>query len=87
MSNIDLYRLAVMKNRLDAAILAEVTKRIPDAIRLVRLKKLRLAIKDRIVRRSSANLCLNADMISAPAATSASAGEITDVTRKLPGLV
>ena len=49
MSNIDLYRLAVMKNRLDAAILAEVTKRIPDAIRLARLKKLRLAIKDRIV--------------------------------------
>jgi hypothetical protein len=49
MSNIDLYRLAVMKNRLDAAILAEVTKRSPDAIRLVRLKKLRLAIKDRIV--------------------------------------
>ena len=49
MSNIDLYRLAVMKNRLDAAILAEVTKRTPDTFRLARLKKLRLAIKDRIV--------------------------------------
>ena len=49
MSNIDLYRLAVMKSRLDAAISAEVAKRAPDAIRLARLKKLRLAIKDRIV--------------------------------------
>jgi hypothetical protein len=49
MSNIDLYRLAVMKSRLDAAVAAEVAKRIPDAIRLVRLKKLRLAIKDRMV--------------------------------------
>ncbi len=48
MSNIDLYRLAVMKNRLDAAVSAEVAKRIPDSIRLVRLKKLRLAIKDRM---------------------------------------
>ena len=48
MSSIDLYRLAVMKSRLDVAISAEISKRIPDAIRLARLKKLRLAIKDQI---------------------------------------
>ena len=49
MSSIDLYRLAVMKSRLDVAISAEISKRIPDAIRLARLKKLRLAIKDQIL--------------------------------------
>jgi hypothetical protein len=48
MSTIDLYKLAVMKNRLELAISDEVHKRVPDSIRLHRLKKLRLAIKDQI---------------------------------------
>jgi uncharacterized protein YdcH (DUF465 family) len=48
MSKIDLYKLAVMKNRLELAISDEVGKRVPDSIRLLRLKKLRLSIKDRI---------------------------------------
>lgn len=52
MSAIDLYKLSVMKNRLELAITDEVRKRIPDTMRLSRLKKLRLAIKDQIAGQS-----------------------------------
>lgn len=48
MNSIDVYRLSSMHRRLEDAIVAEVKKRIPDWSRILRLKKLRLAIKDRI---------------------------------------
>jgi hypothetical protein len=41
-----LYRLTVIHRRLDDQIRFELSKRFPDGIRLLRLKKLRLAVKD-----------------------------------------
>lgn len=43
-----IYRLSVVHRRLDEEIRAEIRRRFPDSIRLLRLKKLRLAVKDRI---------------------------------------
>lgn len=43
-----IYRLSVVHRRLDEEIRAEIRRRFPDTIRLLRLKKLRLAVKDRI---------------------------------------
>ncbi|WP_426164863.1 YdcH family protein [Sandarakinorhabdus sp. DWP1-3-1] len=48
MSSADIYRLSVVHGKLDAAIGDEARRRVPDAARLSRMKKLRLAIKDRI---------------------------------------
>jgi hypothetical protein len=45
-----IYRLSVMHQRLDDEIRKELKRRVPDTIRLLRLKKLRLAIKDRLYR-------------------------------------
>lgn len=42
------YRLAVVHRRLDDEIRRELKRRFPDSIKLLRLKKLRLAIKDRL---------------------------------------
>lgn len=42
------YRLSVMHRRLDDEIGSELRRRFPDSIRLLRLKKLRLAVKDRL---------------------------------------
>ena len=47
MSN-HLFRLTVTHQRLDEAIRAEMKRRLPDSIRLLRLKKLKLAVKDRL---------------------------------------
>lgn len=44
------YRLALAHSKLDAEICREQKRRIPDSWRLLRLKKLRLAIKDRMHR-------------------------------------
>ncbi|MBA4750897.1 MAG: DUF465 domain-containing protein [Sphingopyxis sp.] len=44
------YRLALAHSKLDAEISCEQKRRIPDSWRLLRLKKLRLAIKDRMQR-------------------------------------
>ena len=44
------YRLALAHSKLDAEISREQKRRIPDSWRLLRLKKLRLAIKDRLHR-------------------------------------
>lgn len=44
------YRLALAHRKLDAEISREQKRRIPDSWRLLRLKKLRLAIKDRLHR-------------------------------------
>ena len=42
------YRLLLVHSRLDAEVHREHKQRFPDALRLLRLKKLRLAIKDRL---------------------------------------
>ena len=42
------YRLTLAHQQLDEAIRAEMTRRLPDSIRLLRLKKLKLAVKDRL---------------------------------------
>ena len=44
------YRLTLTHSRLDAEIRREQKRRVPDPWRLLRLKKLRLAIKDRLHR-------------------------------------
>jgi hypothetical protein len=43
-----LYRLSVIHERLDDEIRRELKRRLPDHIRLLRLKKLKLAVKDRL---------------------------------------
>jgi hypothetical protein len=42
------YRLSLIHRSLDEAIGREMTRRLPDSLRLLRLKKLRLAVKDRL---------------------------------------
>jgi hypothetical protein len=49
MSIPELRKLNVLKRHLELAIMDEVRKRIPDPVRLTRLKKLRLSVKDRMV--------------------------------------
>jgi hypothetical protein len=44
------YRLTVVHRRLDDQIRRELKRRFPDHFRLLRLKKLRLAVKDRLHR-------------------------------------
>ena len=46
--NAYVYRLSVVHRKLDDEIRKEIRLRFPDTIRLLRLKKLRLAVKDRI---------------------------------------
>lgn len=46
-----IYRLTVLHRRLDDEIRRELKRRFPDSMRLLRLKKLRLAIKDRLYLR------------------------------------
>jgi hypothetical protein len=51
------YRLTHIHRRLDEAIADETSRRLPDSLKLLRLKKLRLAVKDRLtalMRRSAA---------------------------------
>lgn len=45
-----IYRLSVVHRRLDEEIRREIRMRFPDSIRLLRLKKLRLAVKDRMAQ-------------------------------------
>jgi hypothetical protein len=52
------YRLTHIHRRLDEAIASETSRRLPDSLKLLRLKKLRLAVKDRLatlMRRSVAS--------------------------------
>jgi hypothetical protein len=44
------YRLSVIHRRLDEEIRRELKRRFPDTLRLLRLKKLKLAVKDRLYR-------------------------------------
>lgn len=46
--NAIIYRLSVVHRKLDDEIRRELRLRFPDSIRLLRLKKLRLAVKDRL---------------------------------------
>ncbi len=46
--NPTIYRLSVIHTRLDHEIRSELRRKAPSWIRLLRLKKLRLAIKDRL---------------------------------------
>ncbi len=46
--NTFVYRLSVIHKRLDDEIRRELARRFPDTIRLLRLKKLKLAVKDRL---------------------------------------
>ncbi len=46
--NTFVYRLSVIHKRLDDEIRRELKRRVPDSIRLLRLKKLKLAVKDRL---------------------------------------
>jgi hypothetical protein len=48
--NVTLYRLTVIHRRLDEEIRRELKRRFPDTTRLLRLKKLKLAVKDRLYR-------------------------------------
>lgn len=43
-----LYRLSVVHRRLEDEIRREADRKAPDQFRLLRLKKLRLAVKDRL---------------------------------------
>ena len=43
-----IYKLTVVHGQLDDAIRHEHKRRFPDDIRLLRLKKLRLAVEDRL---------------------------------------
>jgi len=42
------YRLTQTHRRLDDAISREMRRLLPDSLKLLRLKKLRLAVKDRL---------------------------------------
>jgi hypothetical protein len=42
------YRLTQTHRRLDDAISREMSRRLPDSLKLLRLKKLRLLVKDRL---------------------------------------
>ena len=48
--NVMMYRLTLIHRKLDDEIRREVKRRFPDRLRLLRLKKLKLAIKDRLFR-------------------------------------
>ena len=46
-----IYKLTLMHRKLDDEIRSELKRRFPDYIKVMRLKKLRLAVKDRLNRR------------------------------------
>jgi hypothetical protein len=50
------YRLTHIHRRLDEAIAGEASRRAPDSLKLLRLKKLRLAVKDRLATLLRASL-------------------------------
>ena len=43
-----MYKLTRIHRGLDEAISREATRRLPDSLKLLRLKKLRLLVKDRL---------------------------------------
>jgi hypothetical protein len=53
MSSFRAFTLALLHSRLDRAVREEARRRFPDQERLNRLKKFRLAAKDRLARLGS----------------------------------
>lgn len=51
MTNGDVFRLGLMKRRLEKTIAQEVGKRVPDIVRLTRLKALRVDIGKLLTRK------------------------------------
>jgi hypothetical protein len=43
-----IYRLSIIHKKLDDEIRSELKRRFPNSIRLLRLKKLKLSVKDRL---------------------------------------
>ena len=50
--NPSIFRMATVHRKLDEEIRRELKRRFPDGLRLQRLKKLKLAIKDRLHQRA-----------------------------------
>ncbi len=50
------YRLMEAHQRVDEALQMETRRRWPDMFKIMRLKKMKLAIKDRLARRSPRRL-------------------------------
>jgi len=46
--SMEAYRLTTIHQGLDDAIYAEMRRRMPDTMRLLRLKKLKLSVKERL---------------------------------------
>ena len=46
------YKLTQLHRQLDDQIRVEMKRRMPDALRLLRLKRLRLSVKDRLHARA-----------------------------------
>lgn len=51
--NPSIFRMATVHRKLDEEIGRELKRRFPDRLRLQRLKKLRLALKDRLHRHAN----------------------------------
>ena len=45
-----IYRLTAVRRRIDDEIRTELERRLPDSMRLLRLKRLKLSVKDRLHR-------------------------------------
>ena len=56
MSPFKAYTLALLHRRLDRAVDKEASRRFPDQARLARLKKFRLAVRDRLARMATSPL-------------------------------
>ena len=50
------FRLLQYHQRIDRELRAEISRRWPDIFRIQRLKRLKLAIKDRLAKKASAPL-------------------------------
>jgi uncharacterized protein len=50
------YRLMEYHQRLDAQLRSELNRRLPDMIRIQKLKKLKLAVKDKLSRLSKGTM-------------------------------
>lgn len=50
MTSLEAYRLRIYSDKLEAAIREEAGRRVPDAVRLTRMKKLRLLLRDKLLQ-------------------------------------
>jgi hypothetical protein len=48
MTSLEAYRLRVYSDKLDLAIREEAGRRVPDIVRLSRMKKVRLLVRDKV---------------------------------------